>query len=55
MRYTGKTLAECERPMIRLICDKCGRKRQYRKATLVARKQTFERTAQSVEKRQQQT
>jgi hypothetical protein len=28
---------ECERPMIRLICDKRGRKGQYRKATLVAK------------------
>jgi hypothetical protein len=37
MRYTANTLAECERPMIRLICDKCGRKGQYRKATLVGK------------------
>jgi hypothetical protein len=37
MRYTSPTLAECERPMIRLICDKCGRKGQYRKATLVGK------------------
>jgi hypothetical protein len=37
MRYSSATLAECERPMIRLICDKCGRKGQYRKATLVAK------------------
>jgi hypothetical protein len=35
MRHTVNTLAECERPMIRLICDKYGRKGQYRKATLV--------------------
>ena len=37
MRYSSPTLAECERPMIRLICDKCGRKGQYRKGTLVTR------------------
>jgi hypothetical protein len=37
MRYSGITLPECERPMIRLICDKCGRKGQYRKATLVSK------------------
>jgi hypothetical protein len=37
MRYTSNTLAECERPMIRLICEQCGRKGQFRKATLVSK------------------
>jgi hypothetical protein len=37
MRYTSNTLAECERPMIRLTCDKCGRKGQLRKMTLVSK------------------
>ena len=37
MRYGSLTLAECERPMIRLICDKCGRKGQYLKTTLLKR------------------
>ena len=31
------TLAECERPLIRLTCDKCGRKMQYRKLTLITK------------------
>ena len=37
MRIAGNTLAECERLMIKPICDKCSRKGQYRKATLVAK------------------
>jgi hypothetical protein len=37
MRYSGKILAECERLMIKFIGDKCGRKGQYRKATLVGK------------------
>jgi hypothetical protein len=35
MRPASNTLAECERPMIKFIFDKCGRRGQYRKATLV--------------------
>lgn len=37
MSYARNTLADCERPMIRLICDTCGRKGQYHKATLLKR------------------
>jgi hypothetical protein len=37
MRQASNTLAECERPIIRFICDQCGRRGQYRKATLVGK------------------
>jgi hypothetical protein len=37
MSNARNTLADCEQPMIRFICDKCGRKGQYRKARLVGK------------------
>ena len=35
-RYTSMTLGEYSKPMVRVICSRCGRKGRYRKETLLA-------------------
>jgi hypothetical protein len=35
--YTSPTLRDWKLPMVRLACDRCERKGQYRRDTLIAR------------------
>jgi hypothetical protein len=37
MRYSSPPLSAWPLPMVRFVCDECGRRGQYRKETLIAR------------------